>query len=450
MAHLFIIAGHGAGDSGAVGNGYTEAERVRALASRIAVLGGSNVTVGDMSRNWYSDGGITRLNIPKDYQILELHMDSASSSARGGHVIIKSGFAPDKYDNDLASMIGSIFPGRSNLIVGRNDLANVNRAAAKGYGYRLMECGFVSNAEDVQIFNNRMDDIAKGILKAFDLQYEGQAIKEEPIDGKLRQGGVFQNKRDEFGEISYQVHARGVGWCNWQCDGKLSGSTGQNRRIEALRIKGDGKIDVSVHIKGIGDKIYTDVNENTVIGTNGQSRRLEAVKITGSEAFYRYRVHQKSLGWSEWADNGEWAGTKGKSLQIEGLQAEKSMFSVEAHVQKKGWLAARAAENVIGITGHSLRLEAFRIHPYGQTIYAKAHIQSKGWVDYGQVTEDTVIGTVGEEKRIECLCMKGDFDYRVHVQASGWTDWTRADGIATLGTVGQALRIEAIQFRKRK
>lgn len=167
MTKLFIIAGHGAGDSGAVGHGYTEAERVRALASRIAALGGSNVTVGDMSRNWYRDGGITRLNISKDYQILELHMDSASPSARGGHVIIKSGFTPDSFDNALASMIGSIFPGRSNLIVGRSDLANVNRAASKGYGYRLMECGFISNAGDIQTFNNRMDDIARGILAAF-------------------------------------------------------------------------------------------------------------------------------------------------------------------------------------------------------------------------------------------------------------------------------------------
>ena len=37
MAHLFIIAGHGAGDCGAVGYGYTEAERVRALASRLSL-----------------------------------------------------------------------------------------------------------------------------------------------------------------------------------------------------------------------------------------------------------------------------------------------------------------------------------------------------------------------------------------------------------------------------
>lgn len=36
MAHIFVIAGHGAGDPGACGNGYQEAERVRALAARIA------------------------------------------------------------------------------------------------------------------------------------------------------------------------------------------------------------------------------------------------------------------------------------------------------------------------------------------------------------------------------------------------------------------------------
>ena len=66
MAHLFLIAGHGAGDSGAVGYGFTEAERVRALASRIVAYGGSNVTLGDTSRNWYADRGITSLNIPKD------------------------------------------------------------------------------------------------------------------------------------------------------------------------------------------------------------------------------------------------------------------------------------------------------------------------------------------------------------------------------------------------
>ena len=81
MPHLFLIAGHGAGDPGAVGNGYQEAERVRALANRIKELGGNDVTLGDTSRNWYADKGISSLSIPKDYQIVELHMDSNPSAS---------------------------------------------------------------------------------------------------------------------------------------------------------------------------------------------------------------------------------------------------------------------------------------------------------------------------------------------------------------------------------
>jgi len=450
MAHLFIIAGHGAGDSGAVGYGYTEAERVRALARRIVALGGSNVTLGDVSRNWYADKGISSLNIPKSYQILELHMDSGVSTAKGGHVIIKEGYSPDQYDTALANFIGSFFPGRANKVVGRAHLANVNRAAAKGYSYRLLENGFISSKTDLTKFNSQIDDLARGILKAFGISSAAPVAsvkKTEPIDGEIKSGGVFQNKTDKFGTISYQAHMRSAGWGAWQSDGLMVGSTNQNRRIEALHIQPDGETDVVVHMKSIGNKEYKNITKDTLIGTTGQNRRLEAIRITGKESFYLYRVHQKSIGWSEWANNGEWAGTTGKGLQMEALEIKKSMFSVEPHVQSKGWLSPRAAENIIGITGHALRLEALRINPYGKTIKAKAHIQSKGWVDYGEITKDTIIGTVGEKKRIECLCFEGDFEYRVHIQSSGWTDWTKADGVATLGTVGQELRIEAIQFR---
>ena len=381
MAHLFLIAGHGAGDSGAVGYGYTEAERVRALARRIVAYGGSNVTLGDTSRNWYADKGISSLNIPKSYQILELHMDSGVAMAKGGHVIIKEGYSPDQYDTALANFIGSFFPGRANKVVGRAHLANVNRAAAKGYSYRLLENGFISNHEDLNKFNSKIDDLARGILKAFGITSAAPVApvkkKAEPIDGEIKAGGVFQNKTDKFGVISYQAHMRGIGWGNWQSDGLMVGSTGQNRRIEALHIKPDGETDVVVHMKGIGNKEYKNITKDTLIGTTGQNRRLEAIRITG----------------------------------------------------------------------HALHLEAIRINPYGKTIKAKVHIQSKGWVDYGMITKDTIIGTVGEKKRIECLCFEGDFEYRVHIQSSGWTDWTRADGVATLGTVGQELRIEAIQFR---
>lgn len=445
MAHLFLIAGHGAGDSGAVGYGFTEAERVRALASRIVAYGGSNVTLGDTSRNWYADRGITSLNIPKDWQILELHMDSRSASAKGGHVIIKQGYNPDQYDIALANFIVSFFPGRANKIVGRANLANVNRSAAKGYSYRLLENGFISNKDDLTKFNNQIDDLARGILNAFGIATASPA--KEDSDGEVTSGGTSQDSVQHYGKISYQSHIRDIGWACWQSDGRMSGTTGQNRRIEAFRLIPVGETDVVVHIKDVGDKEFKNINKDTILGTTGQNKRIEAIKVTGKDTPYIYRVHQKNIGWTDWTFNGNWAGTKGKGLQIEAIEIMAAKFLATPFVQNKGWLQESVCNNVIGITGHNLRLEAFKINPLGMGIGVKAHIQDEGWVDYGTINKDTVIGTTNESKRIECLCFKGDFEYRVHIQNSGWTDWTKADGVATLGTVGQALRIEAIQFR---
>lgn len=171
--HLYVIAGHGAGDPGAVGNGYQEAERVRVLAQRMADLGGLYVHLHPFTDNAYASAAISKLTIPKDWQIVELHMDSAASSARGGHVIIKSGFSPDEYDKALERLMVDMFPGRSVTLAQRSNLANVNRAASKGYGYRLVENGFISNAGDVAKFNANIDALARGYLRAFDIPVDG-------------------------------------------------------------------------------------------------------------------------------------------------------------------------------------------------------------------------------------------------------------------------------------
>ena len=172
MAKLFIITGHGAGDPGACGNGYKEYERVRALAQRCKEFGGDDVIVSEPSRNYYKDNGISKLKISKDINIVEFHMDSGVKTAKGAHVIINGKYKADKYDEELSEFLSDILPGRSKTIVGRSDLANVNRAAKKGYNYRLIEIGFISNAGDVKIFNSKMDEIAKGILACFDIKVE--------------------------------------------------------------------------------------------------------------------------------------------------------------------------------------------------------------------------------------------------------------------------------------
>ena len=120
----------------------------------------------------------------------------------------------------------------------------------------------------------------------------------------------------------------------------------------------------------------------------------------------KYRAHGEDYGWQDWKYNGETAGTTGQKKRLEAIQIDFP------------------------------------------DVEAKAHIQEDGWVNYGKITKDTVIGTTHEKKRLECLCLKGAFKYRVHIEGSGWTCWTNADGVCTLGSVGQKLRIEAIEIKE--
>lgn len=207
MAKLFVICGHGAGDPGACANGFQEATQVRKLAQRMAALGGADVQIGDMNRNWYSDNGIGKGHCPKGVPVIELHMDSAAAGAKGGHVIIKAGFNADAYDTALAKFIGEFFPGRSKTIVGRSDLANPNRAAAMGVNYRLVECGFISDSGDAKKFETQMDALAKGILAAFGIGANGGGSTTAPAPAPQPAPQPSQPAKKDITTIAREVMA---------------------------------------------------------------------------------------------------------------------------------------------------------------------------------------------------------------------------------------------------
>ena len=194
---LWVCCGHGAGDSGAVGHGFTEAERVRALGTRIKELGGDGVVLMDQSRNWYADHGFDSVSIPKGDAVVELHMDSGAAGARGGHVIYKAGFAPDAYDRALADAISGIFPGRAQTLVGRTDLRNCNVCASRGINYRLVEHGFISDAGDVATFNARIDEIARAYLTIFGISHEVPEVPKEDADMTNEQAEMLRKVYDQ-------------------------------------------------------------------------------------------------------------------------------------------------------------------------------------------------------------------------------------------------------------
>lgn len=82
--------------------------------------------------------------------------------------------------------------------------------------------------------------------------------------------------------VEYRAHVGDIGWQGWKNSGELAGTTGQDRRMEAIEIKLKGNLAKDFDIY--------------------------------------YRVHVANIGWLGWAKNGETAGTTGGARQAEAIE----------------------------------------------------------------------------------------------------------------------------------
>jgi uncharacterized protein YjdB len=135
--------------------------------------------------------------------------------------------------------------------------------------------------------------------------------------------------------VAYQTHVQTYGWQNWKYDGAMSGTSGESKRLESIKIKLTNKdyaggICYTTHVQTYGwqDNVNnqsTWKRDGEISGTSGESKRLEAIriKLTGEMAEHYdvyYRVHAQTFGWLGWAKNGEAAGTSGYSKRLEGIE----------------------------------------------------------------------------------------------------------------------------------
>ncbi len=131
--------------------------------------------------------------------------------------------------------------------------------------------------------------------------------------------------------VDYQSSLQKTGWQSWKSNGTTSGTTGQNKRLEAIKLKisnttVSGKIEYKAYVQKQGwDKTYRA--NGTVAGTTGKNLRMEAIQIrlTGDLAkkydLY-YRVNIPQYGWLGWAKNGAQSGSSGLNFQIEAIQVK--------------------------------------------------------------------------------------------------------------------------------
>lgn len=278
--------------------------------------------------------------------------------------------------------------------------------------------------------------------------------------------------------ISYQTHVQDYGWQSWKMNGDLSGTSGQSKRLEGIKIKinnssVNGSVLYRTHVQNIG---WQDWKLNgTMSGTSGQSLRLEAIQIKLTDELAEsydiyYRVHAQDYGWLDWAKNGESAGTEGRSKRLEAIQivlVEKGKaapgstirpcvydkVSYQTHVQDYGWQSYVGEGSTSGTSGQSKRLEGIKIKLSSSLnggIQYRTHVQDYGWQNWS--SNDQMSGTSGQSKRLEAIQIKltgeiakqYDVYYRVHCQDYGWLGWAK-NGESS-GSEGFGKRLEGIQI----
>ena len=297
---------------------------------------------------------------------------------------------------------------------------------------------------------------------------------------------LLEAEAEEAGppSVSYSTHVQTYGWQKPVKDGEMSGTSGESKRLEGI------KIDVS-GVEGLGVEYRTHVQtygwesayqkDGAVSGTEGQSKRLEAIQIrlTGEAAAeydVYYCVHVQTYGWLDWAKNDEVAGTAGYGKRLEGIcikvqkkdqaapaplgtrgvPALYGSVAYETHVQTYGWQGYVRDGALAGTTGQSKRLEGIRMQLENTSlpgfIQYRTHVQTYGW-EKGWKASGKTSGTEGESKRLEAIQIRlfgeiaAEYDvwYRTHVQSYGWSGW--ASNGTSCGSEGCSYRLECIQVK---
>jgi N-acetylmuramoyl-L-alanine amidase len=177
---ILLISGHGAGDPGAIGtyNGktYKEADLTREVVNGVAkkLKECAEVTVYDQKRNAYTDYKNGTLNKNANFAqydfVLEVHFnafkaDSGDGRTKGVEIFAKSG---SSIEPAICKNISAV--GFTNRGVKSNSFAVINTARSKGVRAALLEVCFIDDADDMQLYLNKKEQVVDAIVEGFGLK----------------------------------------------------------------------------------------------------------------------------------------------------------------------------------------------------------------------------------------------------------------------------------------
>ena len=218
---VLLIAGHGAGDSGAVGNGYKEADLTRKIVAALELKLKKHCSVGvyPTSRNAYDDvqngtfanhvpGGIRSYNY-----VFEVHLNSSADDPDGNGVTTGTEIyitsAEEGYTVETAILKNVCSMGFRNRGVKRKDFSVI--ATCKNYGVSsaLLESCFIDDQDDVDLLVPNIDEFAQkvvdGIAEGFGLKASSGSSTSTGTSTSKPSSGSSSSSKKTISQIAKEV-----------------------------------------------------------------------------------------------------------------------------------------------------------------------------------------------------------------------------------------------------
>ena len=184
---ILLIAGHGAGDPGAVGYGTEATETRRVLNEVKALFGGYDVIVDvyPTNRNAYADigNGNLQVNFANYDYVFEIHFNSAANpEATGVEIWVTPAEQGITVEQAIVNKVAAL--GYSNRGVKREDFRVIRTAKNKGTSAALIETCFISNQGDMTRYNSNFTKVCnamvEGIAEGFAISKKDGYVKPTP------------------------------------------------------------------------------------------------------------------------------------------------------------------------------------------------------------------------------------------------------------------------------
>ena len=166
---ILLIAGHGNGDVGAVGNGYKESDLTREVVNLLkpTLSKYATVDIADTSVNWYASR--SKLNVKGYNYVLEIHFNAikaetvSDGATKGVEIYVTETEKGVTVEENIVKNISAL--GLKNRGVKRKNYSVIATAKNQGVSAALLEVCFIDDIDDMRIYTTKKTDIINAITK---------------------------------------------------------------------------------------------------------------------------------------------------------------------------------------------------------------------------------------------------------------------------------------------